>query len=146
MCSPYYVFILLLLIYICHFNSIIFHVTHNIWAFCPSHWPSKTFFELVKSSYWFDIRHWKSLSVRRKFCYSTKCLILYHFVMCTWCCFTNHFRRLYMIPSGTNSPPPEVSIQSWKIKKYIYIYILPTTRFWNNLHQVRWKSNAWKTK
>jgi hypothetical protein len=22
------------------------------------------------------------------------CLILYHFVLCTWCCFTNHFRRL----------------------------------------------------
>jgi len=25
---------------------------------------------------------------------STKCWILYHFVLCTWCCFTNHFRRL----------------------------------------------------
>ena len=32
----------------------------------------------------------------RKFCHSTKCLILYHFVLCTWCCFTNHFRRLYI--------------------------------------------------
>ena len=32
----------------------------------------------------------------RKFCHSTKCLILYHFVLCTWCCFTNHFRRLYV--------------------------------------------------
>ena len=31
------------------------------------------------------------------------CLILYHFVLCTWCCFTNHFRRLIYI--------------------YIYIYI-----------------------
>ena len=31
----------------------------------------------------------------RTFCHSTKCLILYHFVLCTWCCFTNHFRRLY---------------------------------------------------
>ena len=30
------------------------------------------------------------------FCHSTKCLILYHFVLCTWCCFTNHFRRLYI--------------------------------------------------
>jgi hypothetical protein len=29
-------------------------------------------------------------------CHSTKCLILYHFVLCTWCCFTNHFRRLYI--------------------------------------------------
>ena len=32
----------------------------------------------------------------RKFCHSTKCLILFHFVLCTWCCFTNHFRRLYI--------------------------------------------------
>ena len=31
---------------------------------------------------------------KTKFCHSTKCLILYHFVLCTWCCFTNHFRRL----------------------------------------------------
>ena len=38
----------------------------------------------VKWPYWFDIRHWKILSVRRKFCHSTKCLILYHFVLCTW--------------------------------------------------------------
>ena len=30
----------------------------------------------------------------RTFCHSTKCLILYHFVLCTWCCFTNYFRRL----------------------------------------------------
>ena len=42
------------------------------------------------------IRHWWSPSVGRKFCHSTKCLILYHFVLCTWCCFTNHFRRLYI--------------------------------------------------
>jgi hypothetical protein len=34
--------------------------------------------------------------VGRTFCHSTKCLILYHFVLCTWCCFTNHFRRLYI--------------------------------------------------
>ena len=27
--------------------------------------------------------------------HSTKCLILYHVVLCHWCCFTNHFRRLY---------------------------------------------------
>jgi hypothetical protein len=33
--------------------------------------------------------------VERKCCHSTKCLILYHSVLCTWCCFTNHFRRLY---------------------------------------------------
>ena len=46
--------------------------------------------------YWFDIRHWKSLSVRWKFCHSTKCLILYHFALCTWCCITNHFRRIYI--------------------------------------------------
>ena len=32
----------------------------------------------------------------RKFSHSTKCLILYHFVLCTWCCFTNHFRHLYI--------------------------------------------------
>jgi len=32
-----------------------------------------------------------------KICHSTKCLILYHFVLCTWYCFTNHFRRLYFI-------------------------------------------------
>jgi hypothetical protein len=52
------------------FNSFM-HVfsydTRNIWVFCPAHWPSKTFLELVKSSYWFDIRQWKSLSVRWKF-------------------------------------------------------------------------------
>jgi hypothetical protein len=29
-------------------------------------------------------------------CHSTKCLILYHFVLCTWRCFRNHFRRLYI--------------------------------------------------
>ena len=27
----------------------------NFWFFCPAHWPSKTFFEIVKSPYWFDI-------------------------------------------------------------------------------------------
>jgi hypothetical protein len=43
--------------------------------------------------------------VGRKFCHSTKCLILYHIVLCTWCCFTNYFRRLY-------------------IYIYIYIYII----------------------
>ena len=26
----------------------------------------------------------------------SKCLIIYHFVLCAWCCFTNHFRRLYI--------------------------------------------------
>jgi hypothetical protein len=31
-----------------------FHMS-NIWHFCPAHWPSKTFFEIVKSPYWFDI-------------------------------------------------------------------------------------------
>jgi hypothetical protein len=35
------------------------------------------------------IRHGQSLSVRRRLCHSTQCLILYHFVLCTWCCFTN---------------------------------------------------------
>ena len=31
--------------------------------------------------------------------FSTKCLILYHFVLCTWCCFTNKFIRLYNLVS-----------------------------------------------
>jgi len=55
-----------------------------------------TFKSTIFYQYWFDIRHWKSCSVRRKFCHSTRCLILYHFVLCTWCCFTNHFRHLYI--------------------------------------------------
>jgi hypothetical protein len=33
---------------------------------------------------------------RKNICHSTKCLIIYHFVLCTWCCFTNYFRRLYI--------------------------------------------------
>jgi len=28
------------------------------------------------------------------FSHSTKCGILYHYALCTWCCFTNHLRRL----------------------------------------------------
>jgi hypothetical protein len=45
----------------------------------------------------------KLYHMKRQFCHSTKCLILYHFVLCTWCCFTNHFRRLY-IRLGHYSP------------------------------------------
>ena len=43
----------------------------------------------------------------------------------------------WMLPSGNNSPPADVSIQ----EKTPYIsYIVRTTHFWNNLHQVRSKS------
>ena len=62
-------------------------------------------FECNCSSYWFDILFnqtlIKSLGETNILSFN-KLLILYHFVLCTWCCFTNHFRRLY-----------------------IYIYILP---------------------
>ena len=71
------------------------HVTSILWVFCFAYWPSKSFVELVKSPYWLDGRYWQSLSVRRTFCHSTKCLILYHFVLCTFC-LTNHLRRLYI--------------------------------------------------
>ena len=52
----------------------------------------------------------------RTFCHSTKCLILYHFVLCTWCCFINHFRRLYIY----------INIQyTYIVGKYkIYLYEL----------------------
>ena len=99
LCIYIIVIVFFLLIYMWDINSItcmyVFsYDTRSIWVFCPAHWSSKTFFEIVKSPYWFDIRHWKNLLVRRKFCHSAKRLILYHFVLCTWCCFTNHFRRL----------------------------------------------------
>jgi hypothetical protein len=38
-----------------------------------------------------------SNSVRRICFHSTKCLILYHFVLCIWCYCTNHCRRLWFI-------------------------------------------------
>jgi hypothetical protein len=58
--------------------------------------PILTLFGLIfRCIYIYIYIHWKSLSVRQKICHSTKCLILYHFIFCTWCCFTNHFRRLY---------------------------------------------------
>ena len=34
--------------------------------------------------------------MRRRLCHSTKYLILFHCGLCTRCCFTNHFRRLYI--------------------------------------------------
>ena len=74
------------------------------------------------------IRHWQSPSVGRTFCHSTKCLILYHFVLCTWCCFTNPSRRLYIY---------NIYIcQSIKINKllHIYIYICKTTVNWIIIH------------
>jgi hypothetical protein len=46
--------------------------------------------------------------VRRKFCHSTKCLILYHFVLCTWCCFTKHL---------------DVCVYNYNVHVYIYIYM-----------------------
>ena len=89
--------IVFLLIYMSDLLYMYFHMTHvTPGFFCPAQWPSKTFFEIVKSPYWFDIRHWKSIFVRRKCCHSTKSLILYHFALCTWCYCTTHFRRLYI--------------------------------------------------
>ena len=72
--------------------------------------------------------HWKSLSVKRKFCHSTKWLNLYHFVLCTWC-FTNHFRCLkfillisYIVSLYRNDPTPQ-KIDPWLVFQTLYIYI-----------------------
>ena len=67
-------------------------------------WTVKNFFWNLKSRFIVSRFYLISPSVGRTFCHSTKCLILYHFVLCTWCCFANHFKRLY-------------------IYTYIYIYI-----------------------
>ena len=80
-----------LLIYMSDINSIMYVFSYDTRSTCPAHWSSKTCFEIVKSPYWFDIRHWKNLLARRKCCHSAKRLILYHFVLCTWCCFYKPF-------------------------------------------------------
>ena len=78
---------------------------HLLGLLCRT-WTVKNYFlKFEKSLYCFEILFNQTLIkslMGRKFCHSTKCLIFYHFVLCTWCCFTNHFRRLYI---------------------YIYIYI-----------------------
>jgi hypothetical protein len=58
--------IVFLLIYMCDFNFIIYvfsYDTRNIWVLFPLTMTIKNIFEIIKSSYWFDIRHCISLSV-----------------------------------------------------------------------------------
>jgi hypothetical protein len=79
-----------------------------------------------------SIRHKFNPSVGRKFCHSTKCLILYHFVLCTWCCFNNHFAAVFQwcgfkSRRGKNKNLTVLKSNSntvwFNFQTYIYIYI-----------------------
>jgi hypothetical protein len=72
--------IVFLLIYMCDFNFIIYmylfsYDTRNIWVLLPRTMTIKIIFEIIKSPYWFDIRHCISLSVSYNKVFNLFCVL-----------------------------------------------------------------------
>jgi hypothetical protein len=66
------------LIYMCDFNFIIYvfsYDTRNIWVLLPRTMTIKIIFEIIKSPYWFDIRHCISLSVSYNKVFTLFCVL-----------------------------------------------------------------------
>jgi hypothetical protein len=70
--------IVFLLIYMCDFNFIIYvfsYDTRNIWVLLPRTMTIKIIFEIIKSPYWFDIRHCICLSVSYNKVFNLFCVL-----------------------------------------------------------------------